>query len=102
MTDQGNGTIKVTCPCCDTILTIDTELATVIGHAVPARPKKVQQLKDANRILQEEASQLQAKYRNILDAEKDKGKVLDRKFQELLKKAKDEPVEKPLKDIDLD
>ena len=35
-------------------------------------------------------------------AEKNKGKVLERKFQELLKKAKEEPLTKPIKDIDLD
>ena len=102
MADSGSQTIKVACPCCDAILTVDTALATVLSHEIPPRPQRVQQLKDANRILQEEASQRQEKYRHILDAEKDKGKVLDRKFQELLKKAKDEPVEKPLKDIDLD
>jgi hypothetical protein len=102
MADTGNTTIKVTCPCCDAILTIDMALATVLSHEIPARPQKVQQLKDANRILQEEATHRQEKYRNIFDAEKDKGKVLDRKFEELLKKAKEEPIEKPLKDIDLD
>jgi len=95
-------TIKIACPCCDAILTVDLELRSVIGHEVPARPHKVHQLKDASRILEEEATQRHEKYRHILDAEKDKGKVLDRKFQELLKKAKDQPIEKPLKDIDLD
>ena len=38
----------------------------------------------------------------IAEAEKNKGKLLDRKFQELLKKAKEEPITKPIKDIDLD
>lgn len=102
MADTDSPTIKVTCPCCDAILTVDAELVIVIQHEMPARPHRVQQLKDANRLLEEEASQRREKYRSILDAEKDRGKALDRKFQELLKKAKDEPVEKPLKDIDLD
>jgi len=95
-------TMRIACPCCEAILTVDLELATVIGHEVPARPQRVQQLKDASRILEEEASQRREKYRSIMDAEKDRGKTLDRKFQELLKKAKDQPIEKPLKDIDLD
>lgn len=102
MADPVSGMMKVSCPCCDAILTIDTALAAVLSHEVPARPQKVQQLRDATRILKEEATQRQEKARNILDAEKDKGRVLDRKFQELLKKAKDEPIQKPLKDIDLD
>ena len=38
-----------------------------------------------------------------MQAEKEKGKVLDRKFQEALKKAKDEPpTAPPTRDIDLD
>lgn len=102
MAETNSGIIKVACPCCDAILTVDAALATVLSHELPVRPRKVQQLRDANRILQEEATHRQEKARNIMDAEKDKGKVLDRKFQELLKKAKDEPIEKPLKDIDLD
>ncbi len=35
-------------------------------------------------------------------SQKNKFKVLEAKFQELLKKAKEEPITKPLKDIDLD
>jgi enoyl-CoA hydratase/carnithine racemase len=38
----------------------------------------------------------------IAEAEKNKSKVLEAKFQELFKKAKEEPITKPLKDIDLD
>lgn len=53
-------------------------------------------------MLKEEANRRDEKYQQIMEAEKNKGKVLDRKFQDLLKKAKEEPITKPLKDIDLD
>ena len=81
---------------------MDPSLAVVLRHEVPPPQHRAPDLKDAGRLLREEATQRDQKYRHILDAEKDKGKVLDRKFQELFKKAKDEPIEKPLKDIDLD
>ena len=55
-----------------------------------------------SKIVKEEASRRDEKYQQLAEAEKNKGKVLDRKFQELLKKAKEEPLTKPLKDIDLD
>jgi hypothetical protein len=42
------------------------------------------------------------KYQQIPEAEKNKSKVFEAKFQELFKKAKEEPITKPLKDIDLD
>lgn len=97
-----NETIQVVCPCCGANLTIDPGLGAVLDHKLPVRPQMVTQLKDAAKAVQEEASRRDEKYQQIAEAEKNKGKVLDRKFQELLKKAKEEPLTKPLKDIDLD
>lgn len=102
MSEQANSTIQVTCPCCGAMLTVDPSLAAVLDHKLPAKPPPVGQLKDAAKALKEEASRREERYQQILEAEKSKGKVLDRKFQELLKKAKEEPLTKPLKDIDLD
>ena len=102
MSENDTSPIRVTCPCCGSILNIDTSLATVLSHQEPARPQPVAHLKDANRHLKEEANRRDEKVQNIRDAEKNKGEVLEKKFQELLKKAKEEPLKKPLKDIDLD
>jgi predicted metallo-beta-lactamase superfamily hydrolase len=59
-------------------------------------------LKDAVNQVKGEAARRDEKYKQIAEAEKNKSKVLEAKFQELFKKAKEEPLEKPLKDIDLD
>jgi hypothetical protein len=77
-------------------------LAVVLGHKLPPKPQPVAQLKDAASFVKEEASKRDEKYKQIAEAEKNKSKVLEAKFQELFKKAKEEPIEKPLKDIDLD
>ncbi len=95
-------TIQVVCPCCGATLAIDPLLGAVLDHKLPPRPQVLAQLKDAAKAVQEEASRREEKYQQLVEAEKNKGKVLDRKFQELLKKAKEEPLTKPLKDIDLD
>jgi hypothetical protein len=95
-------TIVVTCPCCSAMLTVDPSLPAVLDHKLPPKPQLVAQLKDATKHLQDEATRRDEKYQQILEAEKNKGKVLDRKFQELLKKAKEEPITKPIKDIDID
>lgn len=95
-------TIQVTCPCCDAILTIDPGLSTVLTHKLPQRPHVVTQMKDAAKFVKEEATKRDEKYQQLAEAEKNKSKVLEAKFQELFKKAKEEPVTKPLKDIDLD
>lgn len=52
--------------------------------------------------LQLPAASRDEKYQQIAEAEKTKSKVLEAKFQELFKKAKEEPITKPLKDSDLD
>ena len=95
-------TIQVTCPCCDAALTIDSDLPAVLRYKLPVKPHPVQQLKDATELLKQEATLRDEKFQSIKEAEQNKGKVLDRKFQDLLKKAKEEPITKPLKDIDLD
>ena len=97
-----NTTIQVTCPCCDATLTIDPVLAAVLDHKVPIRPQMAVELKDAARMVKEEAGRRDEKFKQLAEAEKNKSKVLEAKFQELFKKAKDEPITKPLKDIDLD
>jgi len=102
MSDKPHATIQVTCPCCDAILTIDPSLPAVLNHKLPAKPHMVVALKDAVQHVKEEATRRDEKYQQLAEAEKNKSKVLEAKFQELLKKAKEEPITKPLKDIDLD
>jgi|GraSoiStandDraft_52_1057288.scaffolds.fasta_scaffold196498_2 hypothetical protein len=95
-------TIQVTCPCCEATLTIDPALGAVLDHKLRANPQMAVELKDAVKLVHEEASRRDEKYQKIAEAEKNKSKVLEAKFQELFKKAKEEPITKPLKDIDLD
>jgi septation ring formation regulator EzrA len=102
MSKNENSNILVTCPCCDAILTIDPSLAVVVSHKLPAKPQVVAHMKDVGKHLQQEATRRDEKYQQLAEAEKNKSKVLEAKFQELFKKAKEEPITKPIKDIDLD
>ena len=102
MSDNRTTTIHVTCPCCDAMLTIDPTLSAVLDHKLPVKPHMAVNLKDAVNQVKGEASRRDEKYKQLAEAEKNKSKVLEAKFQELFKKAKEEPLEKPLKDIDLD
>ena len=95
-------TIQIVCPCCDATLTIDPDLAAVLDHKLPVRPQMAVDLKDAVKMVHGEAARRDEKYKQLKEAEKNKSKVLEAKFQELFKKAKEEPITKPLKDIDLD
>lgn len=102
MEEKESSTVIVTCPCCEATLTIDPALGAVLDHKLPVKPQMAVALKDAVKLVKEEASRRDEKYQKIAEAEKNKSKVLEAKFQELFKKAKEEPITKPLKDIDLD
>ena len=81
----------VACPCCQAKLTIDPELGAVIAHEPPPAKRTVEDLGAAFDVLRTKASEREARFREQIQAEGQKGKLLDRKFQESLKKAKDSP-----------
>ena len=81
----------IPCPCCEARLTIDPELGAVIAHEEPPRKRSIADLDKALGSLGARAAEREARFREQMQAEAQKGKVLDRKFQEGLKKAKDSP-----------
>jgi hypothetical protein len=85
----------VTCPCCQAKLTIDGELAAVIAHELPPPKRTADNLGAAFDALRKQPAAREERFQRELEAEKQKGKVLDRKFQEGLKKAKDSPDPPP-------
>jgi hypothetical protein len=103
MAEEPTQAFEVVCPCCNARLTIDPEVRAILSHEEPPRARTVTDLKKAVEALKGEAGRRQAQFTQSMQAEKEKGKVLDRKFQEALKKAKDEPpTAPPTRDIDLD
>ena len=99
MAKKGTPAIEVTCPHCQAKLTVDTELAAVLSHEPPPE-RKVDfevQLKEVT-----EAEQKRGEvFRQQVEAQKERSKLLERKFQESFEKAKDQPIAKPIHDIDL-
>jgi hypothetical protein len=93
--------IEVVCPCCQAILVIDTNLGRIVSHKEPERANKPE-LGDAHRILADEAARREAVFQQSVDAEKTRGDVLSRRFEEALKQAHQEPITKPTRDFDLD
>ncbi|HYB44501.1 MAG TPA: hypothetical protein VEL75_22185 [Candidatus Methylomirabilis sp.] len=94
-------TFVVNCPCCNGRLTIDPALEAVIAHEPPPRPRSGLGLDEALSSLKGAAARREDAFREQLKAERTKERVLDRKFQEGLKKAKDQPG-KPLNPMELD
>jgi hypothetical protein len=101
MAKRSADTFEVDCPCCRAKLSVDRQLGVVLGHVPPVRSPSVD-FDDTARLLREQADAVEAKFRASVEAERTKEDVLARKFAEGLKKAKDAPIEKPMRDFDLD
>lgn len=101
MAKQTAPTIEVTCPCCQSRLTVDTQLAVVLAHVAPPKAAPNVHIEDSARILADQEQRREDKFRESWDAEQKKEDVLERKFQEGLKKAKEQPISKPVRDFDL-
>lgn len=102
MTQEPVELFEVTCPCCQAKLRVDPELRVVLSHELPPEQRSVKDLTDAVKGLKVEAAQRQAKFEESMKAEKSKKDLLDKKFQDALKRTKDTPITKPIRDIDLD
>jgi hypothetical protein len=103
MADRKKADLTVECPCCGARLTIDTFLQKVIAHEAP--PQKMVNAPDldhASTLLREQAARREALFKQSAADEKTKSQLLERKFEEALKKSKDQPISRPTRDFDLD
>jgi hypothetical protein len=93
--------IEILCPCCQSVLKVDVQLGVVLSHEPPAKVAHDVDISNAANILANEEQRREDKFRQSWDAERNKEDVLSRKFDEALKKAKEKPAEKPIRDFDL-
>jgi Zn-finger nucleic acid-binding protein len=93
----------LTCPCCGAVLKVDAESEAVISHVAPVKPKTFNDLDEAARALKEQDSRRDSIFRQSVEAQKHASDLLEKKFQEALRKAKESPdTGKPIRDFDLD
>jgi hypothetical protein len=93
--------IEVTCPCCDARLTVAPAQGTVIGREMGAHAGTGVDLKDAQRVLEQESARIHDRYDEIVRTEKGRGAALDKLFKSHMEKSKDKPVSPPVREIDL-
>jgi hypothetical protein len=94
--------VQVDCPCCGTHLVIDAARGVILERREPANPRKEASLSNAQQVLREESSRIHERYRQIVEAEKGRGAAMEKKFKDFLDQSKDEPVSRPVRDVDLD
>ncbi len=93
--------IEVTCPCCQSTLIVDVDLGRVVGHKEVENPNKPE-LSEAHRIIAEQAARREAAFQESVNAERTRGDVLSKRFEEALRQAREEPITRPKRDFDLD
>ncbi len=95
--------IEVECPCCRASLRIDPQTRAVISHKEAAKPRTVEDIDAAFNLFKGEAARREEAFQKSVEAHKKSKDVLARKFDELLKQAKESPdTPPPQRDIDLD
>ena len=94
---------EVPCPDCGAMLKVDPATRTMIAHTSAPRKRTFDDLESAARSMREQDERKESIFRQSVEAERNRGDVLEKKFAEALKRAKETPdTGKPLRDFDLD
>ena len=94
---------EVTCPCCSAVLKVDPGTQAVIAHTAAVKPKMFNDIEAAAKAMKEQDSRRESIFRQSVEAQKHASDLLEKKFQEAIKKAKESPDPgKPIRDFDLD
>ena len=93
---------EVACPDCGAMLKIDSATGLVVSHTPAPRKRMFEDLETAAKAMREQDERKESIFRQSMDAEKNKEDLFEKKFAEALRKAKDAPEGKPLREFDLD
>ena len=93
---------QVACPDCGAMLRIDGATGLVVSHTPAPRKRMFEDLETAAKAMRDQDERKESIFRQSVDAERNKADLLEKKFADALRKAKDAPEGKPLRDFDLD
>lgn len=94
---------EVKCPCCDAVLQIDSETQLVINHKEVEKKPMIEDLRAAVQGLKGEEQRRNDIFDKSFASHKSGEQTRERKFEELLKQAKqDDPENRPKRPFDLD
>lgn len=103
MAKNSSEMFTVTCPCCQAELKVDPETRAVISHTEHVKPRELSDIEAAMQRFQGEAGRRESAFQRSVEEQKDHKKVLEKKFDEMFKKVKENPdMPAPRRDIDWD
>jgi hypothetical protein len=93
---------EVACPDCGAMLRIDAKTGALVSHTSAPRKRMFEDLETAAKAMRDQDERKESIFRQSVEAEKNKEDLFEKKFAEALRKAKDAPEGKPLREFDLD
>jgi hypothetical protein len=93
---------EVACPDCGAMIKVDAASGSVVSHTPAPRKRMFEDLETAAKAMREQDERKESIFRQSVEAEKNKEDLFEKKFAEALRKAKDAPEGKPLREFDLD
>ncbi len=103
MANSSGQIFEVKCPCCDATLQVDSELHLVINHREPEKKPAIEDLNTAVQQLKGEAARRNDAFEKSFASHLSGEKIREKKFDELLKQAKeDKGGAPPKRPFDLD
>lgn len=89
--------IDVACPCCQTQLRVDPATGAVISTKEPEKAPVIEDLQEAVTRLKGESARRDEAFRKSVEQHRSQADILSKKFDELLKQAKESPEDAPPK-----
>lgn len=103
MAQSKSGLFEVKCPCCGASLQVDPEMELVINHKEAERKPLIEDLQTAVQQLKGEAERRNDAFEKSFASHLSSDKVREKRFEELLRQAKEDPSGPPPKrPFDLD
>jgi hypothetical protein len=93
---------EIACPDCGAMLKVDAVSGLVVSHTPAPRKRTFEDLETAAKAMRESDERKESIFRQSVEAERNKEDLFEKKFAEALRKAKDAPEGKPLREFDLD
>jgi len=95
--------LELTCPCCQAVLHIDPETSAVIRFEEHVKPKEIEDIEQAVQRFRGEKDRRENAFQKSVAEHKTHKDVLTKKFEEMLRVAKENPnAPPPPRDIDFD
>lgn len=91
---------SLVCPCCETNITVDAETGAILSHE--EKKKSFGSFEDLKGELDKQKKLRDQLFDQEMSSQKDRERILEEKFREAQKKAKDQPDKPIFNPLDLD